>query len=121
MDSAECIVDLWETVKRFVQIKNIRPEFFSEWENGTMFYNNFELSKVSFWYSEAYQTYVDYIDKAGGIYYNRWGDAPIKSIGLSLFMPEKKIHHFNDIGYHHQGYYNQTHVNIWIRFSRAIW
>ena len=69
-----------------------------------MFYANFEISNISIWRSCAYRNYVDYIDRLGGIYYGRWGDSPIKSLALSLFIPWTEIHEFKDIGYEHQGF-----------------
>ena len=42
------------------------------------------------------------MDKLGGIYYYRWGDAPIKTIGVSLFMRKGNLHWFKDINYTHK-------------------
>jgi hypothetical protein len=38
---------------------------------------------------------------AGGIYYHRWGDAPIRTIGVSLFVNESEVHQFTDVAYTH--------------------
>jgi hypothetical protein len=46
--------------------------------------------------------YFDYLDKAGGFFYERWGDAPVHSIAAALFLPFEKIHYFYDIGYRHE-------------------
>jgi hypothetical protein len=34
----------------------------------------------------------------------RWGDAPVHSIGASLFADADRIHMFRDIGYEHPPY-----------------
>lgn len=57
--------------------------------------------------------YFEHLDKAGGFYYERWvgapddsadvqGDAPVHSIGASLFAKKEQIHFFDDIGYRHE-------------------
>ncbi|KAK9448456.1 nucleotide-diphospho-sugar transferase [Limtongia smithiae] len=68
------------------------------------FWSNFEIADLRFWRSEAYQSYFDYLDKLGGFFYERWGDAPIHSLAAGLFLPKSKIHHFGDIGYRHPPY-----------------
>lgn len=32
-------------------------------------YNNFEISDLDFWRSEAYTAYFDHLDRSGGFYY----------------------------------------------------
>ena len=34
----------------------------------------------------------------------RWGDAPVHSIGAALFAKKEQIHFFDDIGYEHNPY-----------------
>ncbi|KAF6072551.1 Glycolipid 2-alpha-mannosyltransferase family protein [Candida albicans] len=45
-------------------------------------------------------------DKAGGFFYERWGDAPVHSIAAALFLPREKIHFFEDVGYYHVPFTN---------------
>jgi len=66
-----------------------------------MFYNNFEISALSLWTSQQYQDYIDYIDLLGGIYYHRWGDAPIKTIAVTLFLRKEETHLFTNVSYKH--------------------
>jgi hypothetical protein len=47
---------------------------------------------MEFWRREAYDAYFNYLDRAGGFFYERWGDAPVHSIGLGLFEDASKIH-----------------------------
>ena len=60
------------------------------------------LGDLNFWRSEPYLEYFDYLDKAGGFYYERWGDAPVHSIAAALFANKSQIHFFQDIGYRHE-------------------
>lgn len=47
---------------------------------------------MSFFRGKAYSQYFDHLDRAGGFFYERWGDAPVHSIALGLFEDKSKIH-----------------------------
>jgi alpha 1,2-mannosyltransferase len=64
-------------------------------------WSNFEIGDLNFWRGEAYMKYFEHLDSKGGFYYERWGDAPVHSIGAGLFASKDQIHFFNDIGYKH--------------------
>lgn len=70
--------------------------------NRCHFWSNFEIGSLGLWRSQAYLDYFEYLDKAGGFFYERWGDAPVHSIAAALFLPFEKIHYFYDIGYRHE-------------------
>lgn len=112
----ETIPTLWETTKKFI---DANPQYVANnnlmsWisndggdtYNGCHFWSNFEIGNLNFWRSEAYVKYFEFLDKAGGFFYERWGDAPIHSIAVSLFLPMEKVHFFNDIGYYHAPFTN---------------
>ena len=78
------------------------------------FWSNFEIADMDFWRGPAYSAFFDYLEKTGGFYYERWGDAPVHSIAASLFARKDQVHFFRDIGYRHdpfqrcpQGQYHQ--------------
>jgi mannosyltransferase len=56
------------------------------------FWSNFEIADLSFWRGEAYEDYFAHLDRAGGFFYERWGDAPVHSVALGLFEDASKIH-----------------------------
>jgi len=108
------IETLWGHVKNFI---NSNPGFVSpdnamefisddggESYNLCHFWSNFEIGDLDFWRGEAYSKFFDYLDEQGGFYYERWGDAPVHSIGAALFAKKEQIHFFNDIGYRHNPY-----------------
>jgi len=64
--------------------------------NNCHFWSNFEIADLNFWRGEAYSKYFDHLDKSGGFFYERWGDAPVHSIGAALFLNTNEIHHFAD-------------------------
>ena len=86
-------------------------------------WSNFEIADMDFWRAPAYTAYVDYLEATGGFYYEvgpghcffpqsltyrvfhqRWGDAPVHSIGVALFAKKDQIHFFDEIGYEHAPY-----------------
>jgi len=69
--------------------------------NRCHFWSNFEIGDLDFWRGEAYTKFVEFLDEKGGFYYERWGDAPVHSIGAALFARKDQIHFFNEIGYLH--------------------
>lgn len=65
------------------------------------FWSNFEVGDLRFFRSEQYQTFFQYLDDAGGFFYERWGDAPVHSIAVSLFLRKEEVRYFDEIGYFH--------------------
>jgi alpha 1,2-mannosyltransferase len=41
------------------------------------YWSNFEIADLRWFRSPEYIAYFDYLDKVGGFYYERWGDAPV--------------------------------------------
>ncbi|KAL5615533.1 hypothetical protein BROUX41_005577 [Berkeleyomyces rouxiae] len=70
------------------------------------FWSNFEIGNLNFWRSKAYEDYFNHLDRAGGFFYERWGDAPVHSVALGLFEDASRIHWFRDIGYRHIPFFN---------------
>lgn len=105
------IPTLWSSTRKFMMK---HPEYLATdsllnfiSEDGGMSYNmchfwsNFEVADLDFWRDKPYQEYFDFLDREGGFFYERWGDAPVHSIGASLFLNKSEVHFFEDIGYFH--------------------
>lgn len=84
------IPTLWKTVRSFMQEypqyipKNNLMDFVSN-NNGHSynlchFWSNFEIGDLNFFRSESYLRFFEYLDKAGGFFYERWGDAPVCTV-----------------------------------------
>jgi len=69
--------------------------------NRCHFWSNFEIAAFDLWRSDAYLKFFDFLDAKGGFYYSRWGDAPVHTLGATLFARKDQIHFFNEIGYRH--------------------
>ncbi|KAG6909701.1 hypothetical protein DXG01_015902 [Tephrocybe rancida] len=59
--------------------------------NRCHFWSNFEIADLDLWRGEAYGKFFDFLDERGGFYYERWGDAPVHSIGAALFAKKEQI------------------------------
>ncbi|MCJ1377761.1 alpha 1,2-mannosyltransferase 2.4.1 [Xylographa soralifera] len=105
------IPSLWNTVKSFVKT---HPEhvaqgnslgFISdddgETYNGCHFWSNFEIGSLDWLRSQQYLDFFNFLDKQGGFFYERWGDAPVHSIAASLMLKKEEVHFFNEIAYYH--------------------
>ncbi|CCA77793.1 probable mannosyltransferase involved in N-linked and O-linked glycosylation [Serendipita indica DSM 11827] len=78
------------------------------------FWSNFEIGNLDFWRSEAYTKYFEYLDLRGGFYYERWGDAPVHSLGVALFARKDQIHFFKEIGYRHEPFQHCPQGDTWM-------
>ncbi|KAG7452465.1 glycosyltransferase family 15 protein [Guyanagaster necrorhizus] len=106
------IPTLWAAVREFLEAnpgitpKDNAMDFLSDdgglTYNRCHFWSNFEIGDLDLWRGEAYSKFFDFLDSKGGFYYERWGDAPVHSIGAALFARKDQIHFFNDIGYRHE-------------------
>lgn len=72
----------------------------------SLVWSNFEIGDLDFFRSEAYAAFFDHLDASGNFFYERWGDAPVHSIGVALLLPIEQIHYFHDIGYYHVPFWN---------------
>lgn len=105
------VTDLWETVQDFSRknpklvAKDNNMDFLTEdgglTYNMCHFWSNFEIGDMDFYRLEAYSKFFDHIDRAGGFYYSRWGDAPIHSMGVSLLLSKDELFYMDNSGYFH--------------------
>ena len=81
--------------------------FCPEPPSSQVFYNNFEISHASVWTSSKFTAWFQAVQAARGIYTTRWGDAPIRTLAVSMFVDPKRVHRFSDIGYTHAPMFTQ--------------
>ncbi|KAJ2378024.1 hypothetical protein IW150_001040 [Coemansia sp. RSA 2607] len=113
MESRKTVETLWNTTRHWMmENPHLLPEkSFMHWVVNEKakytlchFWSNFEIVNLSLYRSEAYESYFNHLDRAGGFFYERWGDAPVHSFAAALLLRKEQIHWFEDIGYHHPGY-----------------
>ncbi|EIW85168.1 glycosyltransferase family 15 protein [Coniophora puteana RWD-64-598 SS2] len=117
------IPTLWGETKQFVEQNphylhaDNSMDFLSDNAGDTYnlchFWSNFEIANMDFWRSEAYSSYFQHLESTGGFYYERWGDAPIHSIAVSLFAGRDQVHFFKDIGYRHSPFQHCPQGRDW--------
>ncbi|KAJ7235487.1 glycosyltransferase family 15 protein [Mycena rebaudengoi] len=129
------IPTLWETVKEFIAANPdlISPDnamgFLSDdggnSYNNCHFWSNFEIADLDLWRSEAYMKFFEYLDSKGGFYYERWGDAPVHSIGAALFARKDQIVRYRHEPFQHcpQLQHDKNHCSCDINdnFDREGW
>ena len=64
-------------------------------------WSNFEIGSLNWLRSQQYLDFFNFLDKEGGFFYERWGDAPVHSIAAGLMLKKEEIHFFNEIAYYH--------------------
>ncbi|KAJ2563522.1 hypothetical protein IW140_006080 [Coemansia sp. RSA 1813] len=74
--------------------------------NRCEFLSNFELVDLDFMRSDAYQQLFGFLDRKGGIYYERWTDASIRSLSVAMLLEPDKVRWFDDVGYRHDLWHN---------------
>ncbi|KXN72203.1 glycosyltransferase family 15 protein [Conidiobolus coronatus NRRL 28638] len=126
-DIRDTIATLWTTVSDYVKQEHVKAtipknnaiKFLRNKEgddyNTCHFWSNFEIGNLNMFRSKAYLDYFDYLDKKGGFFYERWGDAPVHSIYVSTFLPKNQIHFFKDIGYKHN---EDTHCPLGLDYFK---
>ncbi|KAI9279595.1 nucleotide-diphospho-sugar transferase [Sporodiniella umbellata] len=127
------IPTLWETTKGFMKEypQHIIPANDSESMMGWVsddggesynlchFWSNFEIADLSWLRSQAYIDYFNYLDKAGGFFYERWGDAPVHSIAAALMLKKSEFHFFYDMGYFHNPFTQCPNEPAWLAAEKC--
>ena len=97
-DSHKISKDLIQTAQNYIKRHKITPKDSSFWEsfdkgNGIVatYYNNFEICDFDFFLQREIVEMTDWIVDTLGIYRNRWGDAPLRYMTLSLFAGTDQI------------------------------
>ncbi|KZP01848.1 glycosyltransferase family 15 protein [Calocera viscosa TUFC12733] len=115
VESANTIPSLFSTLSQYMSSSNIHPASGTFWRfltrtkhdsprgeyNMCHFWTNFEIGDLRFFRDQAYQSVFDSLDRQGGFYTERWGDAPVRSLALGLLVETDRVHYFEDFAYKH--------------------
>jgi len=83
-------------------LPDIDPEAMEgEVYNMCHFWSNFEIARLDWFRSQEYEDFFNMMDKSGGFWMERWGDAPIHSLAAGALLSTKQVHYFRDYGYRH--------------------
>ncbi|KAI4949107.1 hypothetical protein J4E91_005571 [Alternaria rosae] len=86
----------WPFRRMLAALRN-RDERGDLW-NMCHFWSNFEIADMDFFRGDAYRAVFDYLDRDGGFYYERWGDAPVHSLAAAMLLQPQELHHFSKRG-----------------------
>ncbi|KAH7140845.1 family 15 glycosyltransferase [Dactylonectria macrodidyma] len=86
-----------KNTKPFIDPESMEGEKY----NMCHFWSNFEIAKLSWFRSKEYQDFFQMMDRSGGFWMERWGDAPIHSLAAGALLGPRDIHYFRDFGYRH--------------------
>ncbi|KAL6721595.1 O-glycoside alpha-1,2-mannosyltransferase 4 [Lecanora helva] len=83
-------------------VPDVDPEAMEgETYNMCHFWSNFEIARLDWFRSKEYNDFFNMMDRSGGFWMERWGDAPIHSLAAGILLAPRDIHYFRDIGYRH--------------------
>lgn len=110
LDDARSFPSLWEQTRAFIAANPqlLHPEADLSYlldgdssYNNCQFFSNFEIGSLNFWRKPEVQAYFEWLDRSGGFYYERWGDAPVHTLALAMFTSRREIWFYRDVGYQH--------------------
>ena len=107
------VTGLWETTRRFLRDEGggIDEAAVHAWvpgghtwpETPMCFATNCFLARRSWFTSPAYRRYFDALDRAGGFYAYRWGDACVHMLAVAALLPRSSVLRLTSLAYWHQG------------------
>lgn len=95
---------LWPCAETYLQRHPqwpARGKLYTEIPEGRVYYTNFELCYRPWFQQEPWVSFFNHVDRAGGIFYSRWGDHSIRYLGVKLFMPAAGIRRVVGLHYKH--------------------
>lgn len=115
---------LWDEIKKGFKNLGIKQKYTKFVTNNTdkyskcIFYNNFEILNMKSLRNTSYFDIVNFIDKSEKFFYNRWGDAPIRTIILNGILNNSQIGYFKSIDYSHQMRLKERRSNDYSQCSK---
>jgi alpha 1,2-mannosyltransferase len=110
VEKMDTIPTLWPRIEDWA-VENGRKSFMREqWgltvpghtvDRGCHYWNNFEIVSIDFFRDKGYQSLFHTLDASGGFFYERWGDAPVRSWALSALARKDQVIYFEEVGYQH--------------------
>ena len=51
---------------------------------------------MDFFREPGYRAFMEYLNADGGFYFERWGDAAVRSLAVALLLEPEEVHYFGD-------------------------
>lgn len=106
--------NLWPLFQQFLRENCLSPSSAVRQTQTTWFhrysldiiFNNFAIASLSLWSDFLHiQLWLDQVDRNGGIFRYRWGDAPIHTLAFTQFIERNRIVRLRYFGYFHRREY----------------
>ncbi len=103
LEAPHVVQGLFNFIINNVNHDNILDKKYSFIDDGELvyYYNNFEVVDIKKYYNDKVKEINKKIYETGNIYYYRWGDAPIRTVLLSLLFDKSKIRRLPNVNYRH--------------------
>ena len=112
-----------DAIKRYVHTNDVKIQCKESSINCWNFYNNFNISKLSFWKSPEFNNFMNFIHTEDGIQKHRWGDSTIQANAVKMFCRPREIQKF-EFAYEHRshGYknYEEVETSPGVKIKRII-
>jgi hypothetical protein len=97
LDSGPVCLGLEDFVRDYIWFFGIRIRNKEAWkiaferDEVRAFSTNLEVMDLAFWSRREVQHFVHFVDCSGGIYWNRWGDAPLRYLAMAMFATPEMV------------------------------
>ena len=109
-EKMDTIPSLWATAEEYAVGAGRKARVREQWDVtipghslqvGCHYWNNMEITRLDWFSGPTYQAFFKHLDASGGFFYERWGDAPIRSIAMLLLADRTDVVWFEEMGYQH--------------------
>ena len=109
-EKMDTIPSLWSTAEEYAVGKGRKDAVKAQWdvtipghslEVGCHYWNNMEITRLEWFRGPVYQDFFKALDASGGFFYERWGDAPVRTLALLLLAEKSSVIFFDELGYQH--------------------
>lgn len=114
-DVCETCEGLWPFARDY--FKNINGRKLRMPPPYRVYYTNFEINDIAWFRSQPWQDFAKAVDKTKGIWNYRWGDAPIRYLGVNGLLDSKERMCLKELHYFHQGEWKSGNM----RRERWLW
>jgi hypothetical protein len=112
-DGGDVVEGLWNAAVNFTQIEGIKPKWlynhhlFSQWGADDLFnvipsfMTNCEVASLAFLRSKQVQKLHRHLDRNGGYFLHRWGDAPVRFLQVATTIHQQQTENLHGITCQH--------------------
>ena len=109
-EKMDTIPSLWGTAEAYALQQGRKAAVREQWDVtipghaldvGCHYWNNMEITRLDWFRGPVYQGFFRHLEQSGGFFYERWGDAPVRTLALLLLADRTDVIWFEELGYQH--------------------